>query len=439
MSQAEYNVGGCYETGCGVERDIEKAVYWYKKSLAKGVYEAEKCLDRIDKISKHIEFDSVLYLSENMTDSEEKSNITDEYGVKYSINGKRLLEVPKDIEHYTIKPGTLMLCSFAFNDCEKLGSIEIPYGVKIIGSGCFYGCRNLKHVKIPDSVIEISDYAFSCTGLEHIEIPDNVTIIRDKSFAFCTNLKSVIIGKGVSKFEGSALRENENLKSIIVDKDNPYYDSREGCNAVIETSTKSLLVGCKKSIVPDTVTRINEEAFMHSNIESITLGNDVEVIEQRAFLGCKSLKNVRFSKALREIGDEAFFGCESLETLYLHDGLKKIGNEAFMCALNLKEVHLPDTVDCIKRSAFSECISLETINIPRNIKKLSHGAFFRCEALSSVILPEGLKIIEEHAFSCCEKLTKIVVPVSVELIEDFNRETYFSRKSDMQEKSYSTA
>ena len=107
--------------------------------------------------------------------------IRDEYGVKYTSDGKILIKVPKDLQEYTIKPGTEIICSEAFFQCERLASLEIPESVKEIGDGAFYGCRNLKSITLSSPVIHIGIWAFKdCSNL------------KDVNFRYQTNVKRKI-------------------------------------------------------------------------------------------------------------------------------------------------------------------------------------------------------------------------------------------------------
>ena len=98
-----------------------------------------------------------------------KLTIRDEYGVKYTADGNILIKVPKDLQEYTIKPGTEIICSEAFYQCEHLTSLEIPESVKEIGDGAFYGCRNLKSITLLSPVIHIGIWAFKdCSNLKDV-------------------------------------------------------------------------------------------------------------------------------------------------------------------------------------------------------------------------------------------------------------------------------
>ena len=228
----------------------------------------------------------------------------------------------------------------AFEWCESLKSIVIPDGVTNIGEKAFYQCSSLINVTIPNSVTSIGDHAFEnckkltsviipegvksigkltfseCFALTEIVIPDSVTSIGYESFELCSSMKSVVIPARVTEIEERAFVGCSALTSIIVAEGNPRYDSRENCNAIIETATNTLIRGCSQTIIPSSVTEIGEESFANCNsLISIVIPEGVTSIGGEAFRNCESLKSITIPASVKSIGIIAFDWCESLKSI----------------------------------------------------------------------------------------------------------------------------
>ena len=170
----------------------------------------------------------------------------------------------------------------------------------------------------------IGSEAFSgCVGLTSITIPNSVTSIDDAAFAECTGLTSVIIGNGVTSMEWDAFLGCTGLTSITVDKDNTKYYSNGNC--LIETESKTLLLGCMNSVIPSdgSVTSIGYGAFEEcANLISITIPDGVTRIGEGAFYRCIGLTSITIPGSVTGIGYSAFYGCASLTSIQ-YNGTKE--------------------------------------------------------------------------------------------------------------------
>ena len=199
---------------------------------------------------------------------------------------------------------------------------QITYGAKTyrvtsIGEKAFKDCRGLTSVTIGNSVTSIGESAFEgCSSLTSVTIPNSVTSIGEWAFSNCSGLTSVTIGNSVTSIGESAFSGCSNLTSISVEAGNTIYDSRDNCNAIIETASNKLIAGCKNTIIPNSVTSIGNSAFSGcSSLTSVTIPNSVTSIGKYAFRGCSGLTSVTIPNSVTSIGYEAFRGCSSLTSV----------------------------------------------------------------------------------------------------------------------------
>lgn len=167
----------------------------------------------------------------------------------------------------------------------------------------FYGCSSLTEIAIPDNVTLIEKFAFGdCIGLTSITIGGNKTSIKGHAFNNCTGLTSVTLGNGVVSIEESTFEGCIALASIEVSQGNPVYHSAGNC--LIETDSKTLIAGCKTSIIPNdgSVTSIGDNAFM----------------------GCYELTNITIPDSVTSIGDHAFHECSVLTSITIPDSVPQL-------------------------------------------------------------------------------------------------------------------
>lgn len=180
------------------------------------------------------------------------------------------------------------------------------------------GCKS---TTFPSTATAIGNQAFCGSVPEEVVIPNNIDSIDYGAFYFCDGLKSVILGKGTRKIErkgwdGHAFFYCPNLRSIAVASGNPYLDSRENCNAIIDKTTDRLIVGCPTTVIPSSVMSIGSEAFENYRyIYSVTIPDNVETIQYRAFEGVSDLNSLVLGKNLTTIDRQAFSGCRKLRII----------------------------------------------------------------------------------------------------------------------------
>lgn len=168
----------------------------------------------------------------------------------------------------------------------------IPDGISSIGKYAFERCNGLISITIPASVTSLQEGAFFSAGLTSISLPSALKRIEFNALAY-NNIASITIPASVEYIEQSTLRACSNLTQITVEADNTIYDSRNNCNAIIETATNTLIQGCNTATIPTSVTAIGNQAFQECyGLASITIPASVSSIADLAFSYCYNLTSV---------------------------------------------------------------------------------------------------------------------------------------------------
>ena len=341
----------------------------------------------------------------------------------------------------------------AFFECSSLTSVTIPNSVTDIGENAFRSCSGLKEVSFNATNCTSMGYSYysmgsphypvfeNCTSLTTINIGENVQIIPPYAFWGCSGLTSVTIPNSVTSIGSQAFEGCSGLTSIVVESGNSKYDSRENCNAIIETASNTLIAGCMNSFIPNSVTSIGGLAFsVCSSLTSVTIPNSVKRIGEGAFRYCSGLTSVTIPNSVTSIGSDAFSQCYFARenfvnnstlssdnywgaTLYdkeTEDGLLINNNSVVKCRKWATSVSIPNGVTSIGNYAFSGCSGLTSVTIPNSVTTIGRSAFTNCTKLASVNIPDGVTSIpdgsllpNEGVFLGCRSLTSITIPNSV--------------------------
>ena len=399
------------------------------------------------------------------TEEELKEAFVDEWGVKYSKDGRKLLKAPQKLNGtYSIKEGVMIICDKAFQFCSSLRSIVIPDGITCIGDMTFYRCSSLTSFVIPDSVTSIGDRAFcGCESLTNIAIPDGVTSIGDYAFSGCKSLTDIVIPDGVTSIGAwtfcgcesltgivipdsvtsigtwtfcgcSSLKYISIPKSVICLNGNPFFNwyGKLDClspyfiydNKVLFNKDKSKIIAFRDKnttsyVIPDSVSCIGSGAFYDcKSLRSVVIPKSVISIGEGAFKFCSSLRSIVIPDGITCIGEGAFSNCKSLTDIVIPDSVTSIGDKAFWGCTSLSNIILPDNITCIGKSAFRHCSSLLSLVIPDGVTRIGDGTFLGCCSLTDIVISNSVTSIGDGAFNGCTSLTNIVIPNSVTSIGD---------------------
>ena len=263
------------------------------------------------------------------------------------------------------------------------GAVVIPetisvdgkaYTVTSLGENCFSGCWGLKSITIPNSVTRIGEYSFSsCGGLE----------------------------------------------SIVVESGNTVYDSRENCNAIIETATNTMLSGCRNTTIPNSVTSLGGYCFWGcSGLTSITIPNSVTSLGNECFSGCSGLTSITIPNSVTSLGEYCFSDCSGLTSITIPNSVTSLGNDCFGDCSGLTSITIPNSVTSLGDGCFYECSGLTSITIPNSVTSLGNDCFGDCSGLTSITIPNSVTSLGNDCFGDCSGLTSITIPNSVTSLGD---------------------
>lgn len=273
---------------------------------------------------------------------------------------------------------------------------------------------------VSDGKVTITDCDTSATGT--LTIPATiggypVTTIATSAFADCTGLTAITIGENVTAIGTAAFSGCTGLSSVAVAEGNPVYHSDGNC--LIETSSKTVIAGCKNSVIPadGSVTAIGSLAFYKCNaLTAITIPDSVVSVGASAFDGCTQLADITIGNGVTSIGNSAFFDCTALTEVVIPDSVTTMGVYVFSGCTGLTSVDIGDKVTAIGNSAFSGCTELTDVTIGSSVATIDVFAFSGCSKLTDIYIPNSVTTIGKFAFYNCGALEKVQISEGVSSI-----------------------
>ena len=265
---------------------------------------------------------------------------------------------------------------------------RIPESVTSLGFGCFYECYSLTSIEIPSSVTNLGVYCFgSCNSLTSINIPSSVTSLGKLCFAYCSSLESIEIPSSVTSLGNNCFNGCYSLESIVVDVANSKYDSREGCNAIIETESNIMIAGCKNTRIPTSVTSLGDNCFSDCfSLTSIEIPSSVTSLGNGCFYRCQSLASIELPSSVICLGENCF-GDNSLESIVVdannpvydsrEDCNAIIETKSNTMVVGCQNTRIPSSVTSLGDRCFSYC-SFTSVEIPSSVTSLGNYCFEGC-------------------------------------------------------------
>ncbi len=323
--------------------------------------------------------------------------------------------------------------SEAFLSCTGLESVNLPQDGKltILGWGAFYGCRSLKNIDIPETVIELDGRVFSSCGIESIEIPDVLQLktIYKEMFSHCVNLRSFTIPDTVTKIEEGAFENCDSLEEIVIPASVKTIDSVafRGCRELktITIAEHSQLQEIGFSVFEDckSLTGVYvEDIDKWCEIEFTDVDANPLYYADTLYAGGQAVTELTFDTGVTELKTYAFANYQGLTSVKIGgESVVTVGESAFVNCQGLTSVELlGESVVTVGKSAFADCGNLQSFTVSESarVDTIGSNAFKGCTGLTEFVFPDGLTTVGRHAFEGCQGLTDLILPDSLQDISD---------------------
>ena len=243
----------------------------------------------------------------------------------------------------------------------------------VLPEGAFQTTMALQHIVLPKNLTAIGSFAFQDSGIEELVLPATVKELGRDIFYYARNLKALSVEEG-----------------------NTVFDSRDNCNAIIETASNTLRIGCANTVVPNGIKALGQMAFSGiPSLKEVKLPSGLTSIGWAAFWADTELSKVTLSESVTDIGESPFGGCERITSLVIDAKNGKYDSR--------------NNCNAIIETATDKLIQgFATTKIPEGVKTIATAAFRSLFTLTEIEIPASVEKIEPEAFLYCNQMTKVV-------------------------------
>lgn len=344
---------------------------------------------------------------------------------RLTTDGTVLKKCEDNGDSIEVDEGILEISAEAFKDRRQLKNIKLPQSLESIGLESFRGCSNLKMMEIPENTIRIGESAFrDCIELKKLIIKNNCIKIGERAFENCAGLEEVELPDGLTEIYGGVFNSCKSLKTIKLPEN----------LTILGENAFSDCIALESITIPETVTKIDDLAFNGCvNMTKIELFDGLKKIGKSSFKNCKSLTKISLPATVTSISNAPFRGCESLKSIkvdsknknYKSEPNKREGSDhvlfnknksiiiAYPASSREVQYDIPDSVTIVSDWSFCECKKLNRITIPDSVHEIGEGAFCNCVLLDEVEIPDSVTVLDDCVFRGCTSLEKVIIPSSV--------------------------
>ena len=336
----------------------------------------------------------------------------------YNCKNIRSIRLPESISSIGVR---------AFSGCKKLEEINFPSSLTSIGMGAFAYCENVKSLTLPEGITEISQECFfSCANLETIRLPAGLKSIGKEAFSRCKYTETVTLPEGIERIDDYAFMGCNHIVSMNLpgsltsigervfqglDYSTPGYDYIPFYSLMLIVEKDSYAEKyCQENNLEYDYSGQTGDAFMVSPLSDGT----VEISKYNGNDAYVTVPAAIDGKTVTRIGNSAFdafgFSEAHLIGIILPDSVTSIGDSAFRYQEHLVSIQLPPNLESIGEEAFSDCKKLKEIHLPDSVISIGESAFSSCESLEEIVLPPKLTAIPGFMFMHCTHLKSVSLP-----------------------------